>query len=120
MNGNVVASVAGFGCTENQSFLDGGGGRLWKPISESTGTAVILMPAEFQRAELTVLNANGDSTATVIKASCCDHNGGRDHRFLSRSASSLAGEPLPLTVRYVFPEGRVVCLEVGNPNQRLD
>ena len=37
-DGNVLSTVTGIGCTEEQSFFDGGGGRLWKPVSESTGT----------------------------------------------------------------------------------
>ena len=78
------------------------------------------MPAEFQSAAVELFNANGDSLATVIKSSCCSHNGGRDHRFFDRTAASLVGEPLPLTVRYAFPSGRNVCLEVAVPTDRLD
>ena len=121
-SGNVLSEIGGAasGCTETRSFSDGGGGNLWKPVSESTGTVVVLMPAEFRNASFDLLNANGDSVAHVIRQGCCDHNGGRDHRWLSRSAGSLAGEALPLTVRYTFSSERVVCLEVGSPTSRLD
>ena len=121
-SGNVLSEIgsAASGCTETRSFSDGGGGNLWKPVSESTGTVVVLMPAEFRNASFDLLNANGDSVAHVIRQGCCDHNGGRDHRWLSRSAGSLAGEALPLTVRYTFSSERVVCLEVGSPTSRLD
>lgn len=122
-NGAVLSSISAkgaLGCTENISFVDGSEGNLWKPISESTGTVVILMPSDYRNAEFSIHNSNGDTVAYVIKRSCCDHNGGRDHVYINRSASSLAGESLPLTVRYEFNANRVVCLEVANPTVRMD
>lgn len=123
VNGNVLSQVLGaaaLGCTANLGFNDGGGGRLWKPHSESTGTVVILMPGEYRNADFSIYNASGDVAATIIRRHCCEHNGGRDHVYISRTASSLAGESLPLTVAYDFGNGRVDCLEVGSPTSRLD
>jgi hypothetical protein len=121
--GNIVSEVsaaASLGCTNNLSFQDGGGNALWKPVSESTGTVVILMPGSYRNASFGIFNANGDEAASVLKRHCCEHNGGRDHIYLTRSASSLASEPLPLTVTYDFKNGRVDCLPVSSPTSRLD
>ncbi len=121
--GNILSEVTAggnAGCTNFLSFRDGGGNNLWKPQSESTGTVVILMPGSFRNADFQILNANGDQAASILRRSCCNHNAGRDHVYLSRNASSLAGEALPLTVRYDFGNGRVECLEVDSPTSRLD
>lgn len=111
----VKASAAG-ACTSTLSFQDGGGNNLWKPVSESTGTVVVLMPGGYRNADFGIYNANGTQVASVLRRHCCEHNGGRDHVYLDRTA----GEPLPLTVTYDFGNGRVDCLDVGSPTSRLD
>ncbi len=121
--GNILSEVkesSQLGCTRYLSFQDGTGNNLWKPHSESTGTVVILMPGSYGSASFAIYNANGEQAASVLKRHCCEHNGGRDHVYLSRNASGLAREPLPLTVTYDFGNGRVDCLEVSTPTIRLD
>jgi hypothetical protein len=115
-----VGTLGDFSCTKMLSFSDGAGNNLWKPIAESTGTVVILMPAEYRHAEFSIVDASGESAASIIKRDCCDHNGGRDHIFLDQSAASLAGKSLPLTVIYKFSADNVHCLTVANPQQRYD
>ncbi|MDC0358609.1 hypothetical protein OAO01_07315 [Oligoflexia bacterium] len=122
-SGAVLSSITGlgsFGCTKMLTFSDGGGNNLWKPHSESTGTVVILMPGNYRNADFSIVDSRGKSVASVLKRHCCEHNGGRDHVYLNRTASSLAGENLPLTVRYEFSASSVDCLQVKTPTWRLD
>ena len=120
--GNVVGTTpgAGLGCTQTGTFSDGALGALWKPVSESTGTAVILMPPEYRNAEVVVFNSLGDEVATPIRRNCCEDNGGREHVWLSQSSGALAGQNPPLTVRFSFSDGFVDCREVADPRQRYD
>jgi len=122
-DGNVlseITSTTALGCTQTSTFSDGGGGALWKPVSESTGTVVVLMPSSYQSASVQVLDANGNEVASVIRTGCCDHNGNRMHWWWSRSAASLAGESLPLTVKFDLGNGTVDCRTVPDPRQRYD
>ncbi|MCB0359693.1 MAG: hypothetical protein KDD44_08655, partial [Bdellovibrionales bacterium] len=91
-----IISGGRLGCTQTATFVDGGYGALWKPVAESTGTAVILMPPEYRLADVEVLDANGQLVASPLRRSCCNHNGNREHIYLTRSASSFARESLPL------------------------
>lgn len=121
-DGNVLGRTPGgrLGCSEVRTFVDGGLGALWKPHSEKTGTPAILMPPEYRNAELEVFNVHGEVVDGPIIRNCCEHNGGREHAWLSRSAESLAGAGIPLTVRYRFPDGFTDCRTVPNPTQRYD
>lgn len=121
VNGNLLGLSPGYlGCDSTDDFSDGGYGALWKPISESTGTVVILMPPEYQNADVQILNRDGNPVASPIRRDCCEHNGGREHIYLDRSAGALAGAGTPLTVRFEFAGGVVDCREVENPQQRYD
>ena len=123
VNGNILSQItsrASLGCTQEGTFSDGGGGVLWKPVSESTGTVVVLMPSSYRSASVSLHDSAGNQVASVIRERCCDTNGNRAHWWWSRSASSLAGESLPLTVRFALPNGTVDCRVVSDPRQRFD
>jgi hypothetical protein len=121
--GNVLGTTpgAGLGCTTTQSFSDGGGGgALWKPHAERTGTVVILMPAEYRNASVEIYNSSNDIVAEPMIRDCCEHNGGREHIYLTHSAGSLASSGTPITVKFQFPDGTIDCRTVPDPNQRYD
>jgi hypothetical protein len=120
--GNVLGTTPGarLGCSVTQTFSDGGLGALWKPLSERTGTVVVLMPPEYRNASFDVFNSSGDIVAGALIRDCCDHNGGREHIYLTHSAGALAGSGTPLTVRFEFSDGFVDCRTVDNPTLRYD
>ncbi len=118
--GNILSSVGRVACDVTDDFLDGPDGALWKPHSEATGTAVVLMPAQYQEAEIDVLNSRNEVVAGPIMRNCCSHNGGREHAWLDKTAESLAAAGPPLTVRFMFPNGFTDCRVVPDPTQRYD
>lgn len=90
---------------------DGPGGALWKPISESYGTAVLLMPGSYEGIRVELVDSTGSVIARVIRDSCCA-NGGRQHYFFDR-----AGPDLP-AIELRFSNGQ--CISVPNPAVRVD
>jgi hypothetical protein len=121
--GNILYSTPGggaLGCTVTEDFVDGPLGALWKPHSEGTGTVVILMAAEYQQANVEVFNNVNEVVDGPLIRSCCEHNAGREHVYLTRTAESLAGAGTPLTVRFQFPDGFTDCRTVPDPTQRYD
>ncbi len=118
-DGNVLSASTSLNCS-NEIRTFGGNGELWKPVAESTGTVVILMPAEYRHAAVEILNNQNKVVDEPLKRSCCDHNAGREHIFLRRSAGSLATAGLPLNIVFRFPGGRVECRMVPNPHQRYE
>jgi len=123
-DGNVLFETSpvfnGARCSQTATFSDGGGNALWKPHSERTGTVVILMPANYRNADVQILNSSGQSVASPIIRDCCEHNGGREHVYLSQTSGALAGLGAPLTVVFSFADGFVDCRTVPDPNQRYD
>ena len=120
----ATTPIAGpMGCTETHDFRDGAAGSLWKPVSESTGRPVFLLPASYWSGssganKLEVLDKNGNLAASVSRRACCP-NGNRAHYDVSKSASSL--QPLaPLTVRMQLNNNVVECRTVPDPTQRID
>lgn len=121
-DGNVlseVTPVGALGCTTIGSFVDGVEGALWKPAAESSGTVVVLMPEEYQYADIDMVNSNGDVVDVPARRTCCS-NGDRAHAYFSRTARDLAGAGVPLTVRFRFSDGYVDCRQVMDPTQRYD
>lgn len=123
VEGNILFTTPGggsLGCSTTSTFSDGGGGALWKPHSEGTGTVVVLMPPEYQNAEVEVFNNRNEVVATPLRRNCCSHNGGREHVYLTHTSGALAGVGTPLTVRFRFSDGFTDCRTVPDPNQRYD
>lgn len=122
VDGNVLGTTPGarLGCSSTGTFIDGALGALWKPHSERTGTVVVLMPPQYQGATFEVLNSRGEFVDGALIRDCCSHNGGREHIYLTRTAESLSGAGVPLTVRFGFPDGFVDCRVVDVPTQRYD
>ena len=78
------------------------------------------MPANYRNADVQILNSSGQSVASPIIRDCCEHNGGREHVYLSETSGALAGLGAPLTVAFSFADGFVDCRTVPDPNQRYD
>jgi len=93
-------------------FADGvNRGRLWKPISESTGKLVVLMPEEYRNENPVIEDIAGNVLSRVTRKSCCA-NGNRAHFWFDKYASQL-----PSMSRLVI---RGECYEVSNPSARVD
>ena len=120
--GNLLGTTPGgrLNCSVVNTFSDGALGALWKPHSERTGTVVVLMPPNYASAGVAIYNSRGEVVDGPVLRNCCDHNGGREHVYFSRTASDLAGAGVPLTVKFEFPDGFADCRTVPNPNQRYD
>ena len=65
-----------------------GGGFLWKPVSESSGTLMILLPPQYTGSIGTVFVASRDGTVIEVGSFVGIFNGGRAHyRFTSPGAA---------------------------------
>lgn len=90
---------------------DGAGGCLFKPVSDSTGTPVILMPGTSAYANTGL--SFSDPTLHVLRTHCCDTNGNRQHWYLSKKSSSIT-QPLEV----YFENGS--CMLVPDTSKRYD
>lgn len=68
------------------------GGFLWKPVSESTGKLVVLLPSQMTGNVLrdqVVISSNADGSGLIETGSFAGdtHNGGREHYRFSKSGS---------------------------------
>ncbi len=112
-----------FGCDVTTDFSDGGGGALWKPVSDNTRQPVFLLPAEYWDSadkgvnDIDVLDANGNVIANGSRRTCCP-NGNRAHFDVRTSCQSLG--PAPITIRMSLNGGTTECRTVPNPCSRFD
>lgn len=90
-------------------FIDGRGGRVWKPISESTGRVVFLMEKGFLGREAKIFDRLGKVIAKATYRG--NTNGDRPTFDLDKYARQLK----PLVVNFGF-----ICLSVKNPLERYD
>jgi len=118
--GNPGGGAENVDCDVVRDFFDGGGGDLWKPISESTGNPVILLPAEYwtNTESLQVFGADGSFLVDGTFRTCCP-NDNRAHFDVPRRASDLA-QNRPITVRFNLRDGTKECREVEDPRDRND
>ena len=107
-------------CDVVGDFFDGGGGALWKPVSESTGEPVILLDAEYWTAtdSIQVFGNSGRLLANGSFRTCCP-NDNRAHFDISESANELAVDK-PIVVRFNLKNGREECRVVEDPRDRND
>jgi hypothetical protein len=64
-----------------------GGGFLWKPVSESSGDLVVLIPSQYTGSISTVFIARSNGTVVEQGSYGGVHNGGRVHFRFSQSGS---------------------------------
>ena len=117
INSTIGKSFDGVQCDVTSDFYDGSGGALWKPVSESHGNAIFLLPAKYgsvRKAE--VLSSQGQllTTAKFRKY----FGNGRPVMDTPMRASAMAAYA-PITVRFVH-NGVNVCYVTNNPTARND
>jgi hypothetical protein len=97
----------------NVRGLDGANGFLWKPVSESDGNLVVILPTEFkERAEqVRVVSLSGQIESGTFRGFA---NGNRQHWRFSSAGSSYTG-----TVTIISKNGECVY-QVPNPSIRQD
>jgi hypothetical protein len=107
------------GCTPSPGTKDRfrGNGDLWKPVSESNGNVVILLPGSYSSATVDVLDRNGNVISNPARSRCCP-NGGRMHWWMNRSASFMS-QHAPVTAR--VRRGDITeCRVVPDPRRRYE
>jgi hypothetical protein len=94
----------------------GGGGFLWKPVSEGDGNLVVLLPASMRGQVAAVYIQKGGSTVESGRFSGDTHNGGRPHYRFSQPG---AGYGSGLTLVAVLKDGTRRSWGIGNGGQRV-
>lgn len=97
--------------------IDGAGGFLYKPFSDSDGNLVVLTPESMagQVASVTVRGPDGSVLATGVPKG--NGNGGRDHFRFDKPGSAL---PPNVTVEVKLRDGSTKSYPIGNPSLRYD
>lgn len=119
--GHAPAGGGGHGSSPKSSVgskVDGPGGFLWKPVSESDGNLVVLLPPELkgQVSSVEIQDAAGNTIDTG-RFSGDQKNGGRPHfRFGKPGAAYGDG----LTAVAKTTDGREIRFEVGTGGARHD
>lgn len=107
-------------------FTDGQGGALWKPISESTGNPVFLLPASYcgKINSVEIATATGEHIINGKprydgKVKPCGPNSGRVHYDVPKRTSELAafGE---IYVHIALDDGAIECRKVKLASERFD
>jgi len=103
--------------TPNGTNIDGPGGFLWKPISESDGKLVVLLPANlaYQVADVILRDSDGNEIDRGRQAGY--HNEGREHFRFSKSGR---GYPDGVRVEVRFHDGSTRSYLIPDPSKRYD
>ncbi len=97
------------------SGAGGAGGFLWKPISDSNGNLVVLMPSEISsEVESVVIKDKNGNVLESGKFSAIA-NGGRAHFRFSKPGSAYGQS---VTVEAKLKNGRVCQFQVGDTSKR--
>lgn len=95
-----------------------GGGFVWKPISESDGRLVVLLPPQYRGRVRATFLAHGDGTVIEMgRFSGDDINGNRPHYRFSRPG---AGYGQNLFVVSDLTDGHTVHWPIANGASRVD
>lgn len=107
--------------TPNGTEIDGDGGFLFKPVSDTTGNLVVLFPSIYSNLISSVVLKN--SADEVIETGVSkgfgnpDAGGDRDHYKFNKPGSSYEKD---LTVEMTLNDGRVVKYKIPDPSQRYE
>lgn len=115
-------SSSGSTATGTQSAVDGGGGFLWKPVSDSDGNLVVLLPTDLKgmidRVEIhSELPPTDETKLDEGKFAGDTHNGGRPHFRFSQPGEDY-GENVHVVV--FKDDGSTVTWEIADGSQRYD
>ena len=118
--GSTSSGSSSGGCSVTKTFSDGGGGALWKPVSESTGRPVFLLPGAYysRMKSINIVARNGSSVASAKKRPYLA-NGNRAHFDVTKTASALNAYK-PLTVKLQLTDNSVECRTIAEPSRRYD
>lgn len=107
--------------------LDGEGGFLWKPVSESDGNLVVLLPTDIKASAISSVeihsgNSNGEqfSSSTLLGTGTFSGdtaNGGRAHFRFSKPGESY-GSSAYLVAQ--LNDGTSISYLIDNPGERVD
>ena len=90
---------------------------LWKPIAESTGKLVILLPCDYRPGQVASVLVSGNVTESKAPRSETA-NGDRLHAFLSRPGADFGAN---ITISAIAPDGSVLATwHVADGSQRSD
>lgn len=116
-DGTMTGTSSTIGTAEEGNPMDGAEGFLFKPISESNGNLVVLLPAALSKQiESVVLKDSEDNeleqgTATGIA------NGDREHFRFSKPGGEY---PENLIVEAKLKDGSLKTYKIADPSQRYD
>jgi len=103
--------------TPNGTYVDGPEGFLFKPVSESNGNLVVLLPANLTHMIEKVLLKDEDGNEIETGNMSGIHNGGREHfRFSKPGAKYASG----LSVEVRLKDGTSMVYEIPDPSKRYD
>ncbi len=107
--------------TANGTTVDGSGGFLWKPKSDSNGNLVVLLPAEISNAISSVvlkdLNGNALETGVFSALANPDDKGERAHYRFSKAGGSYGSS---VVVEATLNNGEVYTYQINNTSERCD
>lgn len=111
------SSESGTGVATSASPVDGAGGFLFKPVSDSTGKLAVLAPSSL--ADMIVGTVLKDLDGNKIEEGTYsgNGNGGRDHYRFSKPGGSY---PPNLTVEITMKNGEVKSYKIEDPSKRYD
>lgn len=118
----AIQMLGAFRCDQTLNMADGTEGRLWKPVSDSNGRTVLLLPAiyYYSNGVEQVLALKNDGTVLDRMPFDTIANGFRAHYRGSKTARALknaGGTPLTLYVDMGF---KTQCFIVPDPVKRAD
>lgn len=102
-------------CDSTRDYKDGSGGALWKPVSESTGHPVALMPNRYCETKVSAW-FDGRKLETA-RLRTCSANGNRAHHDFSKRCGDY---PSNIIIQYKFSNGETDCRTVRDACKRYD
>ena len=97
--------------------VDGTGGFLYKPTSDSDGNLVVLTPERMAGNVASVVVRGPDGSVLATGRPAGNGNGGRDHFRFDKPGSSL---PPNVTIEVKLRDGTTSSYPIGNPSLRYD
>ena len=128
-NGEASADIDGHGIeakeahsvVANGTTIDGAGGFLWKPKSDSNGNLVVLLPAEISNNISSVvlkdLEGNVLEAGTFSSLANPDEKGDRAHYRFSKPGGSYGSSVI---VEATMNNGEVYTYQINNTSERND
>ena len=88
---------------------------LWKPVSESNGKLVILLPSSLTARSVTISGPNVNETVNKGGGNGKRANGQREHFRFGKSGEQMQG---PVQVTVTLESGQTKTMNIANPAKR--